>query len=158
MAIYQASKQLTKFIISGVLAVGVDFTVYFALSQFMDPSISKAISFCSGMVVTYNMNKFWTWKQPEKDNKRLMLFSLLYAVALLVNVGMNNLMLDTLPNYTFSFALNNDTYDMIKSIVIGVDKLAAFVIATAASVAITYIGQKYWLFKEKDSNTLDELE
>jgi putative flippase GtrA len=109
-------------------------------------------------VVTYNMNKFWTWKQPEKDNKRLMLFTLLYAVALLVNVGMNNLMLDTLPNYTFSFALNNDKYDIIKSLVIGVDKLAAFVIATTASVAITYIGQKYWLFKEKDSNTLDELE
>lgn len=150
MAIYQASKQLTKFVISGILAVGVDFTVYFALSQFLDPSVSKAISFCSGMVVTYNMNKFWTWKQPEKDNKRLMLFTVLYAVALLVNVGMNNLMLSTLPNYTFSFLLNSDTNEIIKSIVIGVDKLAAFVIATVASVAITYVGQKYWLFKEKD--------
>lgn len=150
MAIYQASKQLTKFVISGILAVGVDFTVYFALSQFLDPSVSKAISFCSGMVVTYNMNKFWTWKQPEKDNKRLMLFTVLYAVALLVNVGMNNLMLSTLPNYTFSFLLNSDTNEIIKSIVIGGDKLAAFVIATVASVAITYVGQKYWLFKEKD--------
>ncbi len=150
MAIYQASKQLTKFIISGILAVGVDFTVYFALSQFLDPSVSKAISFCSGMVVTYNLNKFWTWKQPEKDNKRLMLFTVLYALALLVNVAMNNLMLSTLPNYTFSFLLNSDTNEVIKSIVIGVDKLAAFVIATVASVSITYVGQKYWLFKEKD--------
>lgn len=150
MAIYQASKQLTKFIISGILAVGVDFTVYFALSQFLDPSMSKAISFCSGMVVTYNMNKFWTWKQPEKDNKRLMLFTVLYAVALLVNVSMNNLMLSTIPNYTFSFLLNSDTNEVIKSVVIGVDKLAAFLIATVASVAITYVGQKYWLFREKD--------
>lgn len=150
MAIYQASKQLTKFIISGALAVGVDFTVYFALSQFMDPSVSKAISFCSGMVVTYNMNKFWTWKQPEKNNKRLMLFSVLYAVALLVNVGTNNLMLSTIPNYTFHFLLNSDSQEIVRSIVIGVDKLAAFLIATAASVAITYVGQKYWLFREKD--------
>ncbi|MFB1003667.1 MAG: GtrA family protein [Bacteroidia bacterium] len=150
MAIYQASKQLTKFVISGILAVGVDFTVYFALSQFLDPSLSKAISFCSGMVVTYNMNKFWTWKQPEKNNKRLLLFSLLYAVALLVNVGMNNLMLSTLPNYTFSFLLNSDTNEIVQSIVIGVDKLTAFLIATVASVAITYVGQKYWLFKVKD--------
>ena len=150
MAIYQASKQLTKFVISGILAVGVDFTAYFALSQFLDPSLSKAISFCSGMVVTYNMNKFWTWKQPEKNNKRLLLFSLLYAVALLVNVGMNNLMLSTLPNYTFSFLLNSDTNEIVQSIVIGVDKLTAFLIATVASVAITYVGQKYWLFKVKD--------
>jgi len=155
MAIYQASKQLTKFIISGILAVGVDFTVYFALSQFMDPSISKAVSFCSGMVVTYNMNKFWTWKQPEKNNKRLLLFTLLYAIALVVNVGMNTFMLDTLPNYTFSFLLNSDTNEIIRSVVIGVDKLAAFVIATMASVAITYIGQKYWLFRpeKQTSNT-----
>jgi putative flippase GtrA len=155
MAIYQASKQLTKFIISGLLAVGVDFTVYFALSQYLDPNLSKAISFCTGMFVTYNLNKFWTWKQPEKDNKRLMLFSLLYAVALLLNVGMNNLMLDTLPNYTFSFLLHSDTNEILQSLVVGVDKLAAFVIATAASVALTYIGQKYWLFKPEkaDANT-----
>ena len=149
MAIYQASKQLTKFVISGLLAVGIDFTFYFALSQFLDPSLSKAISFCSGMVVTYNMNKFWTWKQPEKNNKRLLLFSLLYAIALLVNVGMNNFMLSALPNYTFSFLLNSEANEMIESVTIGVDKLAAFLIAIAASVAITYVGQKYWLFKKK---------
>ncbi len=150
MAIYQASKQLTKFLISGVLAVTVDFTVYFALSQFLDPSLSKAISFCSGMVVTYNMNKFWTWKQPEKNNRRLLLFSLLYAVALIMNVGANNLMLRNIPNYTFNFLLNSDANETVESIVIGVDKLTAFLIATITSVAITYIGQKYWLFKVKD--------
>jgi putative flippase GtrA len=157
MAIYQASKQLTKFIISGVLAVGVDFMVYFALSQFLDPNLSKAISFCAGMVVTYNMNKFWTWKQPEKNNKRLLLFTVLYAIALLVNVKTNEFMLDTLPNYTFSFLLNSDTSKVLKSMVIGVDKLAAFLIATVASVAITYIGQRYWLFKPEKADTSTEV-
>ena len=150
MAIYQASKQLTKFIISGILAVGVDFTVYYVLSQFLDPSLSKTISFCSGMVVTYNMNKFWTWKQPEKNNKRLLLFSTLYALALMVNVGTNNIILEALPNYTFSFSLNDEKLDIIKRLVVGVDKLGAFIIATVASVAITYVGQKYWLFKAKN--------
>lgn len=150
MAIYQASKQLTKFIISGVFAVGIDFLVYFALSQFFDPSSSKAISFCSGMVVTYNMNKFWTWKQPEKNNRRLILFSVLYAIALLVNVGTNNTMLNILPNYTLQVVLNTDVPEVLNSLVIGLDKLLAFLIATAASVFITFIGQKYWLFKEKN--------
>jgi hypothetical protein len=73
----------------------------------------------------------------------------LYAIALLVNVGMNNFMLSALPNYTFSFLLNSEANEMIESVTIGVDKLAAFLIATAASVAITYVGQKYWLFKKK---------
>ncbi len=150
MAIYQASKQLTKFIISGVFAVGVDFLAYFALSQFLDPSSSKAISFCFGMVVTYNMNKFWTWKQPEKNNKRLLLFSFLYTIALLVNVSMNNIMLNLLPNYTLHIGLNTDAQELLNSLVIGLDKLLAFLIATVASVLITFIGQKYWLFKDRN--------
>ena len=149
MAFYQASKQLTKFIISGILAVAVDFTVYFGLSQVLDPSLSKALSFCAGMVVTYNLNKYWTWKQPEKDKKRLMLFIVLYAFALLVNVKTNEYMLETLPNYTFNFALRSEMQEVVKSITIGVDKLMAFGIATCASVMLTYIGQKYWLFKAK---------
>ena len=157
MAIYQASKQLTKFIISGLFAVGVDFTVYFALSQYLDPNLSKAISFCTGMFVTYNMNKFWTWKQPEKDNKRIMLFTILYAVALIVNVKTNEFMLETLPNYTFSFLLHSDTNEILKSLVIGVDKLTAFVLATTASVALTYIGQKYWIFKPEKADTNTEV-
>jgi putative flippase GtrA len=87
MAIYQASKQLTKFIISGILAVGVDFVVYFILSQYMGANESKALSFCSGMLVTYNLNKYWTWRQTDKNNKRLSLFALLYFIALIINVS-----------------------------------------------------------------------
>jgi len=138
-----------------MLAVAMDFTVYFAISQYLDPSISKAISFCSGMFVTYNLNKFWTWKQPERDNKRLGLFALLYAVALLVNVNMNSFMLDYLPNYTFNFSYLDDAQSVLSSVVIGVDKLAAFIVATGASVILTFIGQKYWLFKEKDEETAE---
>lgn len=150
MAIYQASKQLTKFIISGLAAVAVDFTVYFALSQYMGHNESKAISFCSGMLVTYNLNKYWTWKQPEKNNKRLGLFAILYVGALLINVGVNNWMLDILPNYSFRFSVITETSEIVESLAIGIDKLAAFVIATVASATLTFIGQKYWLFKVKD--------
>ncbi|NBV57348.1 MAG: GtrA family protein [Bacteroidetes bacterium] len=101
MAFYQASKQLSKFIISGIIAVGVDFVVYFILSQYMGANESKALSFCSGMLVTYNLNKYWTWRQTDKNNKRLTLFALLYFVALIINVSANSFLLNSIPNYLF---------------------------------------------------------
>ena len=149
MAIYQASKELTKFVISGLVAVAVDATVYFTVSQYLDHNTSKAISFCSGMLITYNMNKFWTWRQPDKNNKRLGLFALLYGLALLVNVGANNAMLNALPDYLFRFNIESDVGAVVKSLAVGIDKLFAFVMATGASATLTFIGQKYWLFKDK---------
>jgi hypothetical protein len=86
-----------------------------------------------------------------------MLFTILYAVALIVNVKTNEFMLETLPNYTFSFLLHSDTNEILKSLVIGVDKLTAFVLATTASVALTYIGQKYWIFKAEKADTNTEV-
>ena len=150
MAIYQASKQLTKFIISGLLAVAVDFVVYFALSQYMGHNEAKALSFCSGMLVTYNLNKYWTWRQPEKDNRRLLLFAALYIVALLINVFTNNDVLQATPDYLFRMSMENESAEILQSIALGVDKLFAFVVATVASATLTFLGQKYWLFKEKN--------
>jgi putative flippase GtrA len=153
MAFYQASKQLTKFVISGLLAVSVDFFVYFAVSQYMPMNLSKGISFCSGMLVTYNLNKYWTWRQNDKDNKRLLLFSLLYLVAMVINITANQYAYNLLPNNEFIASLRNSDGIVKDLITVKIDKLFAFVIATGLSALFTFIGQKYWLFRAKDANT-----
>jgi putative flippase GtrA len=150
MAIYQASKELTKFIISGLLAVLVDFIVYFLLSQFLDMNLSKALSFMSGMLVTYNLNKYWTWRQPDKNNKRLLLFVALYAVAMIVNVFSNQLAFNTLPNNEFICSIRNSEAVLKDLITVKIDKVLAFIIATGVSATLTFLGQKFWLFKVKD--------
>jgi putative flippase GtrA len=150
MAIYQASKELTKFIISGLLAVLVDFIVYFLLSQFLDMNLSKALSFMSGMLVTYNLNKYWTWRQPDKNNKRLLLFVALYAVAMIVNVFSNQLAFNTLPNNEFICSIRNSEAVLKDLITVKIDKVLAFIIATGISATLTFLGQKFWLFKVKD--------
>lgn len=150
MAIYQASKQLTKFVISGLIAVGVDFVVYFALSQYLDINLSKGLSFCSGMLVTYNLNKYWTWRQTDKDNKRLLLFSALYLVAMVINIASNHYAFEMLPNSELVTSVRN-SYGVLNDILtVKIDKVLAFIIATGVSATFTFIGQKYWLFKEKD--------
>jgi putative flippase GtrA len=151
MAIYQASKQLTKFIISGLAAVAVDFVVYFALSQFLDINLSKGLSFCSGMVVTYNLNKYWTWRQMDKNNKRLVLFGGLYLVAMVINIVANNFFFDVIPHNEFICTirdLQGVTNDLIT---VKIGKVVAFVLATGLSATFTFIGQKYWLFKADKS-------
>ncbi|MBT8326176.1 MAG: GtrA family protein [Bacteroidia bacterium] len=150
MAIYQASKQLTKFIISGLIAVGVDFIVYFALSQYLDINLSKGLSFCSGMLVTYNLNKYWTWRKTDKDNKRLLLFTALYLIAMVINITANHYAFDILPNSEFISSIRNSSGSLNELITIKIDKVLAFIIATGVSATFTFIGQKYWLFKEKD--------
>ena len=150
MAIYDASKQLTKFVISGLIAVGVDFVVYFALSQYLDINLSKGLSFCSGMLVTYNLNKYWTWRQTDKNNKRLLLFTGLYLIAMVINITVNHFAFDMLPDSEFISTVRSSTGKISELITVKIDKVLAFIIATGVSATFTFIGQKYWLFKEKN--------
>ena len=157
MAFYQASKQLTKFIISGLLAVTVDFIVYFAVSQYLPMNLSKGISFCSGMLVTYNLNKFWTWRKNDKDNKRLLLFTMLYLLAMIINISANHYAYELLPNFEFIAFLRDSKGVLNDMITVKLNKVCAFILATGLSALFTFIGQKYWLFKSKNTSTLDAL-
>lgn len=150
MPIYQASKQVTKFAISGVLAVMVDFFVYFAISQFLDLNVSKGLSFCSGMFVTYNLNKYWTWRQRDKNNKRFGKFVGLYLAAMLVNIFANGYFIGLLSDSEAVFSIRDQFGVLNHFFTIKVDKILAFLIATVISATLTFLGQKFWLFKVKD--------
>ena len=161
MPIYQTSKQLTKFALVGISAVCVDLVVYYLLSQFVDVNISKALSFASGTFVTYNLNKYWTWRQTDKNNKRLLIFIILYALSLLINVGVNSLGLKYLP-YSELVISSRDLYETMNQLfVMKTDKFIAFFIATAVSSIFNFLGQKYWVFKDQDEElekTIDEVD
>jgi putative flippase GtrA len=150
MPIYQTSKQITKFAISGVLAVMVDFLVYFSISQFLEINLSKGIGFCSGMLVTYNLNKFWTWRQRDKNNQRLYLFIGLYMVAMFVNILVNNYAFNKIPNTETILSIRNTSKNLIEFFAVKNNKVFAFLIATILSATLTFMGQKFWLFKNKD--------
>jgi putative flippase GtrA len=150
MPIYQTSKQITKFAISGVLAVMVDFLVYFSISQFLEINLSKGIGFCSGMLVTYNLNKFWTWRQRDKNNQRLYLFIGLYMVAMFVNILVNNYAFNKIPNTETILSIRNTSKNLIEFFAVKNNKVFAFLIATILSATLTFLGQKFWLFRNKD--------
>lgn len=147
-------KQLIKFFMIGVLATLVDLMFYWVFLQAI-PSftldfdlvganfqpnhedLSKSMSFIIGSLVTYNLNKFWTWKQNDRNNKRFIKFYTLYGFSLLLNVFANKFGL---------YALHN--YDIFEAIPI--KYFFAFGFATGTSAVFNFTGQKLWVFSVKE--------
>jgi putative flippase GtrA len=136
-------KQLLKFTLIGILAVIVDLTCYYILlnmlpekvhSMVSNEAFAKAISFICGMFVTYTFNKFWTWKQNNRSRKRVIKFFFLYGLSLVINVGVNSLLLYLL-------------HEIQLLVDLPYKYLIAFVGATGVSASLNFIGQKFWVFK-----------
>lgn len=124
-------KELLRFLIAGFSAVGTDLTVYYFSLAFLSHSPAKTISFLSGAIVAYVINKYWTFEKKEWSHLEIIKFLALYIFTLGVNVSLNRLSLNIfnglILNYVFS----------------------AFLVATAASTVLNFIGQKWWVFTHK---------
>ncbi|MEO9258528.1 MAG: GtrA family protein [Crocinitomicaceae bacterium] len=138
-------KQFIKFVLIGMLAVLVDLACYYFFLSifpekfgtfFTNEMISKSCSFVCGSFVTYNLNKYWTWKQTNKSHKRFVKFFSLYLISLLINVSVNSGMLYLL--------LNVSSFEVIPA-----KYLVAFVMATGISALFNFFGQKWWIFKSE---------
>lgn len=136
-------KQLTKFIIIGVLAVITDLACYTAFLQIItedvfgmvsNEAVCKTLSFLCGLSVTYSLNKRWTWRRKDRDHRRLVKFMLTYGVSLVLNVSINSLLLYILHDQEL-FAAVPKKY------------LVAFIGATGFCSAVNFVGQKFWIFK-----------
>ena len=119
-------KELRRFLIAGLSAVGTDFITYYIMLNFLhlDIDIAKTLSFILGTVVAFVVNKYWTFERYEKSYKQIFQFTILYSTTLFVNVMVNRLALD----FAELFFL-------------------AFLIATGASTILNFVGQKWWVFK-----------
>ena len=132
-------KELIRFIISGVCAVLTDMSFYYILSPFMSLSVAKGISFVSGTVTAYLMNKYYTFEQKEKNIKEVIKFVCLYTFTLGANVAVNKLSFMFLP-FMLNLVNITDNYQIIK--------LFAFLAATGTSTILNFIGQKFWVFRK----------
>ena len=120
----QIKKELNKFLIAGLSAVGTDMLTYYLLINFLSTEISKGISFIIGSMVAFVINKYWTFKKPKKSYKEMIQFGALYSITLGINVITNKIVLD----YT----------NLV---------LISFLVATGVSTILNFTGQKWWVFK-----------
>lgn len=117
--------QLLKFIVSGIIAVAVDFGVYYLLNNYTSHNVSKGVSFLIGSMVAYILNKFWTFDTKEFSGAQLFRFFFLYTSTLAINV-----------------LVNKGVLNLFNSVLFG------FLCATGASTILNFLGQKFWVFKK----------
>ncbi|MDG2059498.1 MAG: GtrA family protein [Flavobacteriales bacterium] len=118
------NKELKRFLVAGLSAVCTDLVMYYVLLNFFPIGVSKGISFLSGTIVAYLINKYWTFEKSEKSIKEVVNFGFLYSITLLANVTINKIVLD-----------NTDMFFL------------SFLLSTGVSAALNFIGQKFWVFK-----------
>jgi putative flippase GtrA len=117
-------KELKRFLVAGLSAVGTDLVAYYLFLNFLPNDVAKAVSFLLGTIVAFVINKYWTFEKKEKSYSEIIRFAILYSVTLGANVLANKLVLD-------------NTGILI----------LAFLIATSISTVLNFIGQKFWVFK-----------
>lgn len=140
----ETNKQLTKFAFIGGLAVLTDLGAYWVFLNTLpenalpgalgNEALAKTLSFLCGLMVTYHLNKRWTWRRRDRSNLRFAKFMLTYGVSLLLNVGINSGLLQVL-HAREVFADVPYKY------------LIAFVGATGFCATFNFLGQKFWIFK-----------
>lgn len=123
----QFKKEVRRFLVAGFSAVATDLMIYYFLSHFISHSLAKGVSFLSGTIVAFGLNKYWTFESHAKSWNEAIRFGLLYLSTLGINVVTN------------FFCLN----------IIFHQKALSFCFATAMSTICNFIGQKMWVFRQQ---------
>lgn len=125
----KSNNELKKFIVSGISTVIIDLFTYSLLIKFgVYLSVSKAISFSSGTLYSYFINKNWTFK-CKGGFQTFIKFIVAYFISLNINVSVNNLIINF-------FSLQN-----FKTIFI------AFLVSTILSATFNFLSLKTYVFK-----------
>lgn len=140
----QLRRELRSFIIIGIIATLLDFTLYTLFQQVVTYSIAKTFSFLCGTLFTYLLNKFITFKQSKHSTKEAAKFITLYGSTLVANVTVNSLMIMLISTHLNGYLFITHEVTIIIS----------FIAATSVSTVLNFIGQKFWVFKKTASSSL----
>ena len=129
-------RELIIFLIVGLLTVAIDFLMYRGI-LFIKPfgfeniNIAKGFSFIGGTIFAYFANRFWTFNQQSTRAGSLVRFIVVYILGLFANIIVNYLCI-----IWFKAFFNLAELSII----------LAFVLATAVSATLNFIGMKFFVF------------
>lgn len=120
------NSSLIRFIIVGGGCTIVDFVVYMFFSSYISIAISKSISMMLSSILSYIINKRWTFNDDKKtDVAHILRYYLVFICNVVTNITINSVM------YSFTK-----------------QKIIAFVVATGSATVINYCLQKTIVFKK----------
>jgi len=122
------SVQLRRFILVGGTTVGIDFICYVGCLRLgINTDWAKALGFIAGMMFAWFANRIYTFSS-QGGWRRLLGFTLLYIVTLVLNVFVNQ-------------------YCLLLLGASSITVLFAFLVATGTSAAANFMGMKFLVFK-----------
>lgn len=125
----QDLKQFLKFCIVGTVGTAIDFSLLYLLVEFAHVwyLLAATISFIVAVINNYIFNKFWTFKDRDKDFLRQ--FGRFLVVSI-IGLGLNVLILYVLVEFA------------------GMWYILAKVLATGVVLIWNFFANKYWTFKK----------
>ncbi|MDP4094473.1 MAG: GtrA family protein [Bacillota bacterium] len=86
-------KQLTRYIITGVFAAIVEFSVLYCLRTYVGFSLilSNSIAYTFGFCISFLMNKFWSFEARGELKRQLTLYTILFGINLLLSDALMDL-------------------------------------------------------------------
>ncbi len=118
--------EIGRFGLVGIMSVIIDAVVYFMCinMDFLSPENAKRTGFVSGAIFGFFMNRDFTFRVETKNLKQPIRFAGLYMTSFLAN------------------SLSHDLIFLQFQV-----PFLSFIIATAVSTIINYVGQRYYVFR-----------
>ncbi|AWG97320.1 GtrA family protein [Rhodococcus ruber] len=120
--------QIVRFVLTGGLSAIVDFGLYvLLLAVGLHVNVAKSLSFVAGTTTAYLINRRWTFR-AEPSRARFVAVVILYAITYSVQVGINYVLYDALPDEWWRVPL-------------------AFVVAQGTATVINFVVQRAVIFR-----------
>jgi len=120
----ESLREIVLFVFIGGCSTAIDFILYLLFLNAVNVVIAKGASMIAASVFSYVLNKTLTFRVRKKtDTGMVVRFYIVFVLNLIANVSVNWLF-----------------YSLLQA------KLVPFILATAAGMAVNFIGQKYFVF------------
>ena len=124
-------RELLLFAFIGGCSTALDFILYLLFLNAVNVVIAKGASMIAASVFSYILNKTLTFKVRKKSDAGMVVrFYIVFILNLLANVSVNWLF-----------------YSLLQS------KIVPFILATVAGMAVNFLGQKYFVFRDRRAGT-----
>ena len=127
----ESLREIFLFVFIGGCSTVIDLILYLVFLHAVNVVIAKGASMIAASVFSYILNKTLTFRVRKKsDTGMVVRFYIVFVLNLVANVSVNWLF-----------------YSLLQT------KLIPFILATAAGMAVNFLGQKYFVFRDRRAGT-----
>ena len=125
-------KQIQRFLVVGGSSVAVDLLAYCVLLKCVDRMTAKGLAYLAGVLIGFAGNKLWTFESRQLSFSEPILYIVVYASTLVINIAINSLVC----SYLESMMLASYTA-----------QIWGFLFATGVTTVLNFVGLKFVAFR-----------